>query len=210
MSTQPTTEAVSIHQNYNVADLPAWPAKSAMAFIDELFAFMQTAGSTRYDDQVTQLEHSLQTAHLADRAFASDQAIAAALLHDIGHLLQEEHDAQSGFLHTDLEHEQVGAKWLLQMFPTGVVNPIRDHVRAKRYLCSNDEKYWTSLSESSRRSFELQGGAMSVEALEQFEKLPHFTDAIALRRRDDGGKVKGRNVPGLEHYRALLASLIKC
>ncbi|MEM7293867.1 MAG: HD domain-containing protein [Pseudomonadota bacterium] len=188
--------------------VPVWPAKDAKAFVDDLIHFMVTAGVTHYDGEVTQLEHALQTAFLADRAQDSDHAVAAALLHDVGHLLQNEHTGSHNFLETDCQHEVIGAQWLSMMFPSTVTDPIADHVMAKRYLCSIRSDYWNRLSESSQRSFELQGGGLSLDRQKQFEALPHFSDTITLRWRDESAKKANRSVPQIENYRSLLESLV--
>ena len=191
------------------ATRPAWPAASAADFVDSLLRFLQRAGESRYDEAVSQLEHALQTAHLAVRARDSDHAIAAALLHDIGHLLLAGHDEQTLSPDTDLEHEVVGARWLARMFPQRVTDPIREHVRAKRYLCAIDTGYHRRLSSASRRSLALQGGTLPESERASVDLMPHFADAVTLRRRDDAGKVAGKAVPGLETYRALLESLVR-
>ena len=188
---------------------PSWPAASAEEWVDALFRWMERVGATRYDEDVSQLEHALQSAHLADRAADSDAAVAAALLHDVGHLLLSEHDRREAFLNVDLEHESAGADWLAQMFTAEVTEPVREHVRAKRYLCTVDQDYRHRLSRASLRSFELQGGPMSSAEVDVVERLPGLHAAVVLRRRDDGAKVPGRNVPGLEHYRELLVSMIR-
>ncbi|MEM7207662.1 MAG: HDIG domain-containing metalloprotein [Pseudomonadota bacterium] len=188
--------------------LPRWEETSATEYVDQLIELMISRGSTFYDDEVTQLEHALQGAFLADRANDAEHAIAAALLHDIGHLLVHEHSSDSGFLQSDLEHEAIGARWLETRFPPSVTQPIAEHVRAKRYLCTVDENYWSRLSRASQYSFELQGGALSLKELELFESHPAFRDAVTLRWRDEAAKVAGRDVPPLETYRSLLESLV--
>lgn len=191
------------------AGIPAWPASNASELVDDLFRWLESAGATRYDEAVTQLEHALQSAYLAERANDTDSAVAAALLHDVGHLLLADQDGTDAFLTTDLEHETVGADWLAQMFPHEVTSPIREHVRAKRYLCTVDRMYSGCLSPASTRSLELQGGPMSAAEIDEVERLPDFVAALTLRRRDDGAKVPGREVPALEHYRELLESLVR-
>lgn len=191
------------------AAAPRWPTPDAGAFVDELLDWLETAGATRYDEAVTQLEHALQCAHLALRANAGECAIAAALLHDVGHLLVAEHGARADFLSADLKHEAVGARWLAMMFPPAVSEPVRLHVSAKRYLCTVDPTYRERLSAASRRSFALQGGALSGDALAALEREPALADAIALRRRDDGAKISDRPVPALANYRQLLEALVR-
>lgn len=191
------------------AAAPRWPAPDTAAFVGELLGWLEAAGATRYDETVTQLEHALQCAHLAVRANASECAIAAALLHDVGHLLVAEHGARADFLAADMMHEAVGARWLAMMFPPQLSETVRLHVSAKRYLCTVDPAYRERLSAASRRSFALQGGALCGEALAALEHEPALAKAIALRRRDDAAKVAGRPVPALASYRPLLEALIR-
>lgn len=177
--------------------------------VSAIFAYMEEKGASNYDDQVTQLEHALQTAALAKAAGGTFAQVTSALLHDMGHLLVCEHNAENDFLEDDLEHEVVGAKYLEPFFPPDVTVPIELHVPSKRYLCTVDAEYYNGLSTASKRSFEVQGGKMSDSEREEFEKTPHLDFAVQLRRWDDGGKVGGLAVPDLEAYRQdVLASLI--
>ena len=79
--------------------------------VDGLFELMQVQGQSYYDEAVTQLEHALQAAQLARSSQASMEQITAALLHDIGHFLMNEHEAHDDFLSEDWEHETVDP-WL--------------------------------------------------------------------------------------------------
>jgi phosphonate degradation associated HDIG domain protein len=187
--------------------IPAWPGASAERFVDDLLAWFAHAGSHRYDESVTQLEHGLQSAFLARRAGDDDAAVAAALLHDIGHLLASEPDDEAAYS-TDLEHEEVGARWLERVFPEEVTAPIRGHVAAKRYLCSVEPAYHDRLSAGSVRSLKLQGGLLPAAEVAQMEAEPSLGASVALRRRDDAAKIPGRQVPGLETYRELLVGLV--
>ena len=169
--------------------------------IDTLFSYMEKRGQSFYDEVVTQLEHALQCAALAKQQDASPTLTTGALLHDIGHIILDEHSAREAFLDTDLSHEEVGAQYLEPFFPNAVTTPIRLHVPAKRYLCTTDASYHDGLSEASKRSLKLQGGVMSDAEREAFEQIPHFQDALTLRRWDDLAKVKGLEIAGLETYR---------
>ncbi|MYC78158.1 HD domain-containing protein [Candidatus Poribacteria bacterium] len=169
-----------------------------------LFSYMEKRGQSFYDEVVTQLEHALQCATLAQQNGASATLITGALLHDVGHIILDEHNADRAFLDTDLTHEEVGAQYLEPFFPDAVTTPIRLHVPAKRYLCTVDASYHDGLSEASKRSFRLQGGIMSNEERNAFEQIPHFQDALTLRRWDDLAKVKGLETVGLEAYRDIV------
>ncbi len=172
--------------------------------IGTLFSYMEKRGQSFYDEVVTQLEHALQCAALAHRNDASPTLITGALLHDIGHIILDEHNADKAFLDTDLTHEEVGAQYLEPFFPEAVTTPVRLHVPAKRYLCTTDASYYDGLSEASKRSLKLQGGILSDEERNAFEQIPHFRDALSLRRWDDLAKVKGLKTVGLETYRDIV------
>ena len=148
---------------------------------------------------VSQLEHALQTACAAEQSNASPQLVAACLLHDVGHLL---HDLPEDAPEKDIddEHEQLGAAWLAEYFGPEVVEPIRLHVAAKRYLCAVDSDYFSKLSPPSIQSLELQGGPMSKTQAAHFELHPHFAAAIQLRRFDDQAKIPNLPTPPLEHF----------
>src|SRR5262245_54464919 len=134
-----------------------------MEVIDRIQRLFAEAGQGAYfGEAVTQTEHALQCAHLAVAAGAGDELIAAALLHDVGHLLHGlgEDVAQRGI---DGRHEDGGADWLGQHFGPAVTGPVRLHVAAKRYLCAVDAAYHAGLSPASQTSLRLQGGPYSAE-----------------------------------------------
>lgn len=172
--------------------------------VDRLFNYMEKRGQSFYDEVVTQLEHALQCAALARQNDASSTLITGALLHDIGHIILDEHNADKAFLDIDLSHEEIGAQYMEPFFPDAVTTPIRLHVPAKRYLCTTDASYHDGLSEASKRSFIVQGGVMSDEEREAFEQIPHFRDALTLRRWDDLAKVRGLETAELETYRDIV------
>lgn len=176
------------------------------ASIDEVFDLYERFGSDHYDEELGQLDHALQTAALATAADASEALIAAALLHDVGHLLDLAIgcDAADAVELGDLAHEAVGARYLAGLFPPAVTGPIALHVRAKRYRCALDPDYRKALSEGSKRSLVRQGGAMGLEEVRVFERNPASRGAVQLRGWDDGGKVDGLEVVPLEAYRDLL------
>lgn len=174
-----------------------------------LFNYMEKRGQSFYDEVVTQLEHALQCAALAKRNSTSPEQITSALLHDIGHFILDEHNADIDFLETDLNHEEIGAEYLEPFFPNAVTTPIRLHVPAKRYLCSVDTTYYDGLSDASKRSLKVQGGLMSDEEQQDFEKIPHYQDALTLRKWDDQAKVRDLETDGLETYREIVLQCIK-
>lgn len=186
--------------------LSAPSQETVVSTVVELFA---TRGHDAYfGERVTQLAHALQCAYLAVRADAPDSLVAAALLHDFGHLLpgSDESLAERGI---DACHEELGARWLEKYFSLAVTEPIRLHVPAKRYLCATDQGYLRGLSEASRVSLLLQGGPFSRPELKQFETNPYFEDALRLRRWDDEAKHVGLGVPPLSAYLPLLHALAR-
>jgi predicted HD phosphohydrolase len=168
--------------------------------VDEVLDLYDRWGAERYDEDVAQLDHALQTAALAAAAGAVDTLVAAALLHDAGHLLALR-DGPGG------PHERTAPAFLAALFPVSVTGPIALHVAAKRYLCAVEPAYHAGLSDASQRSLRRQGGPMSGGEVATFETTPGSADAVALRRWDDAGKLEGAPVPGLASYESLLRSL---
>jgi len=167
---------------------------------DEVLDLFAVGGDSLYGGEgVTQLEHGLQAATLAEQEGADSELIVAALLHDIGHLLHDLPD-DAPDRGVDDVHERLGAEWLRDRFPPAVLEPVRLHVESKRYLCATEPGYWEALSEPSKVSLELQGGRMDPEQCEAFRGGPHFDAAIRLRRWDDLAKVVGLTTPPLEHF----------
>ena len=172
--------------------------------IQELFG---RYGSSAYDEAVTLTDHSVQTAVCAEEAGAGDSLIAAALLHDLGHLLLARARGHEDFLQTDWDHDRVAAEWLRPRFGEVVAGPVGLHVDAKRYLCAREPEYAEALSPASAASLAVQGGPFDIDEATAFEAAPRAADAIALRRWDDDGKVAGRKIPDLDHYVPLLRSV---
>ena len=174
-----------------------------------LLDYMERRGQSFYDESVTQLEHACQCANQAQLYGGSTTQVASALLHDMGHFLLDEHNAENDFLDEDQNHEEIGADYLEPFFPEVVTTPIRLHVPAKRYLCTTDASYYEGLSEASKRSFRLQGGVMSDEEQAAFERIPHYQDALQLRRWDDLAKVRGLETPAIDTYREIVQACLK-
>jgi gamma-butyrobetaine dioxygenase len=182
---------------------------SARISVDDVLALYEQWGLHRYDEEVTQLDHALQTAACAEADDASDALVAAALLHDVGHLLVLVASGGTAAIDVDHGHETLGAQWLRSLFPAAVTAPIGLHVRAKRYRCAIEPSYRARLSEGSTRSLVRQGGPMSPGEARGFESNLAAGDAIRLREWDDAGKVEGLAVAPLASYRPLLARLAR-
>ena len=170
-------------------------------FLDLVQRIFEDEGATEYlSEAVTMADHMLQTAMMAERAGASDSQIAAALLHDIGHFAAAK--AEAGDWHR--KHDEAGARFLEGVFGPEVVEPVRLHVAAKRYLCAVEPDYFARLSPASVHTLEKQRGPMSPEEVAAFEAEPFFREAVELRRWEEEGKTVGREVPSFASYRPLL------
>ncbi|WP_037902330.1 TauD/TfdA family dioxygenase [Streptomyces sp. NRRL S-350] len=178
------------------------------AALDGIAGLFAGEGAGEYlGEEVTMAEHMLQAAAAAEAAGAPDHLVAAALLHDVGHF-------RGALPGTDLmrgqdnRHGAAGADWLGRWFGAEVTGPVRLHVAAKRYLCAVEPGYRGRLSAASEYTLTVQGGPMGEEEAAAFARLPGAADAVAVRRWDEQAKVPGAAVPGFEHYRPLLASLM--
>ena len=159
--------------------------------IELIHAVFARRGPEGYGEGVTQLEHALQCGAFAERDSAPPALVAAAFLHDIGHLLHDlpQDVADSGI---DTQHESAGSAWLSQYFGPAVTEPVRMHVAAKRYLAATEAGYFDRLSEASKQSLRLQGGPMTPEQARGFEAQKYFLDAVRLRRWDEIGRASCR------------------
>jgi phosphonate degradation associated HDIG domain protein len=155
-------------------------------------------------EDVTQLEHALQSAHRAELAGADDALVTAALLHDLGHLLnrQGETPTERGI---DDQHQYFAIPFIRPLFPPAVVEAIRLHVDAKRALCALEPEYYEALSEDSKRSLTLQGGVFTAAEAQAFMAKPFADNAVKVRRWDDAAKIPGETTPSLGHYLAIAA-----
>lgn len=177
-----------------------------LAEIDRLFA---TRGDSEYGGEaVSQLEHALQAAAAAVADGADEPLVAAALLHDVGHLLHDlPVDAPEAGI--DDHHENSAARFLETHFGPEVCEPVRLHVAAKRYLTAVEPDYLAKLSGPSVTSLMLQGGPMNAAEQEVFRANPHWQAALRLRRYDEAAKVAGAATPTLAHFLPLLARVAR-
>ena len=180
-----------------------------MTPVQQLAELFAGQGAAKYlGEPVTIGVHMRQAGALAQTAGAAPELVAAALLHDVGHMLSglSQDVAERGI--NDV-HERNGADWLEKHFGPAVVMPVRLHVAAERYLCAVEPEYLRGLSPASQLSLGLHGGPVAPAEVRSFEAQPHAKAAVALRRWDDGAKVPGWQVPDLETYRTVLATALR-
>ena len=162
--------------------------------VTKLLNLLETKGSNiQYgNENVTQLEHALQCAELAEKNNFSKEIITAALLHDIGHLLYDGqdpiHEGNDGY------HENLGADYLSEFYDEEVTRPIRAHVDSKRYLSAVEKEYYNLLSEASKISLHAQGGPFTKVEAEEFINKPYMKEAVELRRLDDEAKILSTSI----------------
>jgi phosphonate degradation associated HDIG domain protein len=168
-----------------------------LADIETLFA---RHGAAQYSGEpVTQLEHALQTAHFAEQADADDALVTACLLHDLGHLLNEQGETPT-LRGIDDTHQYYALPFLRGLLPDAVLDAIKLHVDAKRYLCAADPTYHARLSDDSKRSLALQGGVFRPAEADAFLAQRGAPQAVLLRQWDDLAKQAGLATPPLAHF----------
>jgi phosphonate degradation associated HDIG domain protein len=183
--------------------------ETATQAIEAIFEVYRAEGERDYGgERLSQTAHALQCGLLAEKEGASSALITAALLHDIGHLVNPSdrvarNKGEDGF------HEVIGCDYLTRWFGPDVTQPIMWHVAAKRYLTAVDEGYFATLSPGSVRSLELQGGPFTAARATQFIERPFAKDAVMLRRWDEGAKVPRLETPPLEHFRLHIEASLK-
>ncbi len=173
-----------------------------MGVVEEISDLFEKGGADAYfGEDVTQLQHALQSAHCATQAHADDELVVAALLHDIGHLLGGDFHAEIGVI----DHDRSCVEWLKgRGFSDRLIALVSGHVNAKRYLVAARAGYADRLSEASKKTLVLQGGPMSPEEARAFEAGPYFKDLLRLRSWDEQAKDPDAAVPGLDRYLGLV------
>ena len=186
---------------------PAIPM-SPKEIVDHVFQTFRDCGHLDYGENVTEAQHALQCATLARADGEPAEIVTACLLHDFGHLVHDlgQDIAKKGI---DARHESIGANRLCSLFVEEVVEPVRLHVAAKRYLCWKNREYCEALSDASRESLHLQGGPMSDDEAAAFEANPHSRAAVRVRHYDDLGKIEEMVTPDSEAFRTDLESFAR-
>ncbi|MEJ5999634.1 HD domain-containing protein [Paucibacter soli] len=171
-----------------------------MDLISKIEALFLRRGGQRYcgerDEPVSALAHALQCAQLAEWADADHHLVVAALLHDLGQLM----DAAPGEALRDDQHELRALPLLASGFGLTVLEPIRLHVQARRYLLSADARHAQDLTPAS---------PMSGEEKLLFMTRPFAREALQLRRWDELARQPGKRTPPLAYYLGMMQELLR-
>ena len=179
-----------------------------MHILEKIISNFKNNKSLYIGEKLTMSEHMIQSAMLAEKAKCNDNLICSCLLHDYGHFLIENPDSLV-MNDKDGKHESIGYEYLKKFFKKEIVEPIKYHVLAKRYLCRN-KLYYDHLSQASKVSLKLQGGVMNDEEEKKFTSLKFYQDAIKVREYDDSGKIPNIKIKSIDDYQELISSqLIK-
>lgn len=175
------------------------------AVVDEVISLLRHSGGEQYfGEPVTKLEHAEQCAWHAQQAGADEELVLAALLHDVGHLIDTElaiRDERVGVVN----HDDVGRQWLLERgFSARLATLVGGHVDAKRYLTATNAAYIERLTPASQETLRLQGGPMDESSAEAFAREPELRDILRLRSWDEMAKDPQWRGLGLESYREML------
>ena len=175
-----------------------------MDIIEKIISNFKNNKSLYIGENVTIAEHMIQSAMVAEKTKSKDNLICSCLLHDYGHFIVDDPD---GLVknNQDGKHEDIGYEYLKKFFKKDIVEPIKYHVLAKRYL-ARDKKYYNKLSEASKVSLKLQGGVLDSKEAKIFEKDEFFKDSIKLRKFDEAAKKIGVNIKDISEYKNLLKS----
>ena len=175
-----------------------------MSIVDQIIFSYSNNKSLYIGEKISITEHMIQTAMLAEKNNCSSSLICSSLLHDYGHFILENPDDLVN-KEKDGKHEDVGYKFLKKYFVKDVVEPIKYHVKAKRYL-ARDKKYYQILSKASKISLKLQGGIMDEKEANEFKNNEFFENSIKLRKFDEGAKKILPKIKSIKEYKNLLVS----
>lgn len=171
--------------------------------VQEIFTLYKKYGHEVYGEDVTQLEHAVQSAQLAEREGYDNEVILAALFHDIGHICAIQNDKSGVKMgkYGTMSHDKIGGAYLREKgFPERMACLVENHVQAKRYLTFKEPAYYEKLSEASKKTLEYQGGPMDAEEAQAFESDPLFQVSLRMRHWDEEAKENDMPEPDLQHY----------
>ena len=175
-----------------------------MNIIDQIIYNYSNNKSLYIGEKITMSEHMIQTAMLAEKTSSTTDLVCSSLLHDYGHFILENPNNLIE-KNKDGKHEDVGYEFLKKYFKKDVLGPIKNHVKAKRYL-TRDNKYYALLSKASKTSLKVQGEIMNNEEAIIFEKDEFFKNSVKLRKFDEVAKIAGLKIKSINEYKNLLIS----
>ena len=175
-----------------------------MHIVDKIVSNFKNNKSLYIGEKITISEHMIQSAMLAEKAKCNDDIICSCLLHDYGHFIIEDPDDLVK-KNRDGEHESIGYEYLKNFFCKEIVEPIKYHVIAKRYLARN-KKYFSFLSQASKLSLKLQGGVLNKKESEEFKKKKYFKNSVLVRKFDESAKKIHIKMKSIDSYKSLLKS----
>ena len=178
-----------------------------MDIIEKIISNFKNNKSLYIGENVTISEHMIQSAMIAEKSKSKGFLICSCLLHDYGHFILDDPD-ELVRKNKDGKHEDIGYEYLKKFFKREIVEPIKHHVMAKRYL-ARDKKYFNKLSNASIISLELQGGLLNRKEAKLFEKEEFFKEAIKVRKFDEAAKKVGLKIKDIIHYKDLLKASLK-
>lgn len=208
---------------------PTDAEQHAREIVQQLFEFIKAQGDADYiGEPISQLEHSLQAAQLAQDSGADDETVLGALLHDVGRFIPAA-DKMPKMIATDgtyvgrASHEVVGERYLRQLgFGEKVCQLVAAHVMAKRYLTAVDKEYYDGLSNSSKNTLRMQvsscfylsrglhivltseqGGIFNDTQIKKAQEDPWLEAKLQVRRWDDQAKVPDMKTAPLSAYEDL-------
>ena len=175
-----------------------------MHLLEKIISNFKNNKSLYIGEKLTMSEHMIQSAMLAEKAKCNDNLICSCLLHDYGHFLIENPDSLV-MNNKDGKHESIGYEYLKKFFKKEIVEPIKYHVLAKRYL-ARDKKYFNFLSEASKISLKLQGGVLNDNESNEFKKKKYFKNSVLVRKFDEAAKETSIKMKKIDDYSSLLKS----
>ena len=175
-----------------------------MHILDKIISNFKNNKSLYIGEKLTMSEHMIQSAMLAEKAKCNDNLVCSCLLHDYGHFIIEDPYSLVNN-NKDGEHEAIGYEYLKKFFNKEIVEPIKYHVLAKRYLARN-KKYFNFLSEASKKSLKLQGGILNDDESKEFKKKKYFKNSILVRKFDEAAKETNIKMKKIDNYKSLLKS----
>ena len=173
-----------------------------MHILDKIISNFKNNKSLYIGEKITMSEHMIQSAMMAEKSKSKDNLVCSCLLHDYGHFILDDPD-ELVKKNQDGKHEDIGYEYLKNFFKKEVVEPIKYHVLAKRYLARN-KKYYNRLSGASITSLNLQGGLLNSKEAKLFEEEKFFKESIKLRKFDEAAKKVDIKIKDISEYKNLL------